>query len=67
MKFRELDVVKTIKVFPEYNLKEGVTGTIVHIFSHPNEAYEVEFSDEAGRTVVMATLLPDDLEIFKEV
>jgi len=38
MKFSELDYVKVLITFPEERISEGEKGTIVHAFTHPNEA-----------------------------
>lgn len=38
-----LDVVVLLVDLPERGLKAGDSGTVVHIFSRPDVAYEVEF------------------------
>ncbi len=44
-----LDVVALTVDLPEYNLRRGQVGTVVEILAEDN-AFEVEFSDRAGRT-----------------
>jgi len=65
MKFKELEVVKTLKDFPEKGIKIGDVGTIVMAFTVPNEAYEVEFVDDDGTTKAMFAILPEDLEQYR--
>jgi len=42
------DVVEVIADIPEYKLYAGMQGTIVA--AHSEDAYEVEFTGEAGET-----------------
>ena len=63
MKFNELEVVKTLKDFPEEGIKTGDVGTIVMVFTNPNEAYEVEFVNSDGTTKAMFAILPEDLAL----
>jgi hypothetical protein len=62
MKFNELDSVRTLKGFPDYNITKGEIGIVVIAFTKPNEAYEVEFDDGTGRPKATFPILPDDLE-----
>lgn len=62
MKFNELDSVRTLKGFPDYNIMKGEIGIVVIAFTEPNEAYEVEFDDGTGRPKATFPILPDDLE-----
>ncbi|SCL30890.1 protein of unknown function [Micromonospora rhizosphaerae] len=55
------DVVELISDVPEENLPAGSIGTIVHIFTAPEQAYEVEFADSEGRTLATVALKPDDV------
>jgi len=55
------DVVELAIELPEEGLAEGRIGTIVHVFEKPNLAYEVEFTDDGGRTVAQLPLTPDQL------
>lgn len=62
MKFNELDMVRTLKEFPEYDIKQGELGVVLIAFTNPNEAYEVEFDDGTGKPKATLTLLPNELE-----
>lgn len=62
MKFNELDAVRTLKKFPDYDIEEGEVGIVVIAFAKPNEAYEVEFDDGTGRPKATFPILPEDLE-----
>jgi hypothetical protein len=64
MSFKELDVVRLATDLPDEGLAAGAVGTVVHIFRTPSTAYEVEFVDEEGETLAMATLAEDALEPF---
>jgi Domain of unknown function (DUF4926) len=57
----QFDVVALTSDLPEEGLTAGAVGTIVEVFHEPNLAYEVEFSDAAGRTLALATLQADQL------
>ena len=61
MKFEELDVVKTLIEFPDKGIEKGEVGTIVHIFSIPNEAYLVEFINKDGSTKAEFPILPENI------
>jgi Domain of unknown function (DUF4926) len=63
MNVRELDVVTLTRDLPEQGLAAGAIGTVVHVFSKPNVAYEVEFADEDGRTKAMVTLTADQFRV----
>ncbi|MEV0810464.1 DUF4926 domain-containing protein [Micromonospora sp. NPDC050200] len=53
------DVVEAVVDLPDHQIRAGAVGTIVHVFEQPNLAYEVEFSDDEGRTIAMTALTPD--------
>ena len=55
------DVVQLAVDLPDEGLTSGAIGTIVDIYSSPNVAYEVEFTDDEGRTVAMLALLPEQI------
>jgi hypothetical protein len=63
MKFEELDSVKTLCDFPEEGIKKGEAGTVVAVFTNPNEAYEIEFCFDTGETKSMFAILPQYLEL----
>jgi hypothetical protein len=53
----ELESVVLVGDLPDYGLRDGDIGTVVHI--HPGGAgYEVEFMMLDGQTVAVASLLP---------
>ena len=53
---KELDSVVLATDLPEYGLKEGDIGTVVHIH-RGGEGYEVEFVALDGETVAVVSLL----------
>lgn len=54
------DVVTLTEDLPAEGLRSGMTGTIVYEHHDP-PAYEVEFTDEDGKTIAMLALRPDQL------
>ncbi|HHR5902345.1 TPA: DUF4926 domain-containing protein [Providencia alcalifaciens] len=56
MKYSLFDVVVLTEDISECNLKSGMVGAIVDIYSEPEEAYEVEFCDGDGQTICMLPL-----------
>ena len=57
------DTVRLLVDLPAEGLAAGATGAVVHVFDRPNLAYEVEFTDEEGRTVAQVPLTSDQLEL----
>ena len=57
-----LDVVALLKDKPEEGLVAGQVGTVVEILD--NNVFEVEFSDEHGKTYAMLSLSADELMIL---
>lgn len=57
---RLLDVVALTVDLPEYNLWRGQVGTVVEILAG-GTAFEVEFSDRAGRTYESLGLRPGQI------
>ncbi len=55
---RILDVVALLSDVPEHALVRGQVGTVVELL---DGAYEVEFSDDEGRTYAELALTPDQL------
>jgi hypothetical protein len=55
------DVVELTVDIPERSLRAGMQGTIVH--KHRDEAYEVEFTNEAGETLDFLALHPEQFII----
>ena len=59
--FNEFEVVEVAKNLPEYKLRSGQVGTVVEIYENPSRAYEVEFCNSEGETLVSVTLADADL------
>lgn len=59
----ELQAVVLNKNLPEYGLVSGQVGVVVHVFSRPDTAYEVEFCNHDGETIAMATLHEEDVRL----
>jgi Domain of unknown function (DUF4926) len=59
--FKEHDAVVLDVDLPANGLKKGTIGTIVHIFTEPRLAYEVEFCDGEGRIVAQLPLPPEQV------
>jgi Domain of unknown function (DUF4926) len=57
-----LDVVALARDIPEHHLVRGQVGTIVEILG--TDSFEVEFSDDAGRTYALAALKSADLIVL---
>jgi len=57
MRFELLDCVELLTNRSGEALRCGQAGTVVDVFTRPNEAYEVEFSNGEGRTIAMLPLL----------
>ncbi|PAD61278.1 DUF4926 domain-containing protein [Bacillus sonorensis] len=64
MKFEQYETVVLIEDDPTEDLKKGEVGTVVMIFTEPEEAYEVEFVDEEGKTKVQKALFPEKLKKY---
>jgi Domain of unknown function (DUF4926) len=58
-----LDVVALTVDLPEYNLWCGQVGTVVELFAD-GAAFEVEFSDRAGRTYESIGLSPEQIMVL---
>jgi hypothetical protein len=61
-KLRLLDTVALLDDLPEHKLKRGEVGTVVEIL--PPDAYEIEFSDDEGRTYAELALRDDQLVLL---
>jgi hypothetical protein len=62
MKIKLLDVVALTEDLPEHGLIQGQVGTVVEDLSP--DAYEVEFSDDQGRTYASAGIRADKLIVL---
>lgn len=58
------DVVRLVVDLPDENLFAGMIGTVIHIFTQPTTAYEIEFCDEDGVTVAQIALTPEQFELI---
>lgn len=55
MTIREHDVVVLTCDLPEYSLRAGDVGSVVHVYAD-RKGYEVEFVTGAGQTLAVETL-----------
>lgn len=58
MKPKINDMVQLMEPLPEMGLSTGSVGVVVAEFSKPEEAYEIEFSNERGETLAQVALRP---------
>jgi Domain of unknown function (DUF4926) len=58
----ELDVVALLEDLPIFGLKRGQVGTVVAEFAP--DVFEVEFSDDEGRTYALETLKAEQLMVL---
>ena len=59
--FSDLEVVSARFGFPDKGIQAGQVGTVVHVFSHPSEAYLVEFATENGEAIATVAAEPQEL------
>jgi hypothetical protein len=59
-------VVRATKDLPEEKVRKGMVGAVFEVFEAPRRAFEVEFTDSEGRTVLLATLTEEDLEVVPD-
>ena len=57
------DVITVLKD-NQQDIKAGESGTVVHIFDACPPVYEIEFTDNEGRTIKTATLKEEDVSIY---
>jgi ribosomal 30S subunit maturation factor RimM len=57
-----LDVIALLEDLPEENLRRGEVGTVVEMLAP--DVYEVEFSDEEGRTYALLPLQRDQIMLL---
>lgn len=60
-KAQELDVVELTEDLPEFGLKKGEMGTVVVAFDNPDEAYDLEFVDESGKSRFAYAVKPNQI------
>lgn len=61
MKFSDRDVVVSLVAFEDGSIAAGTVGTVVHVFTHPSEAYLVEFANGRGETLAIVTATPNQI------
>jgi hypothetical protein len=54
--------VRVTRDIPEQRVTRGMVGAVIMVFDAPKRAYEIEFVDSEGRTVLQSTLTEDSLE-----
>jgi Domain of unknown function (DUF4926) len=57
-----LDVVAVTEDIPERGLRRGQVGTVVEVFAP--DVFEIEFSDDEGRTYLLLPLRADQLMVL---
>ncbi len=62
--FKLFDVIALIEDIPEHHLRRGQVGTIVEIFEG-GKAFEVEFSDQTGRTYESIGIEPSKMMVLQ--
>ena len=55
------DLVSLIADLPAEALAAGAVGAVIHIHDPSEQAYEVEFADDQGRTIAVTSLRPDQV------
>lgn len=48
MGYYQFDIVTLVVDLREENLYRGMKGTVLDVYTHPSEAYELEFFDDKG-------------------
>lgn len=66
MTYKNLEIVALNHDVLEYGLKRGDTGTIVDVYEG-EEAYEVEFMTDEGKTIAVLTLNFADISPKPEI
>ena len=59
-----LQAVRASRAIAEKKITKGMRGTVVVLHEHPVLAYEVEFVEDQGRTLVQAVLSEEELEVL---
>ena len=57
------DVIKVSKNIQD-NIRAGNLGTVVHIFDQNPPVYEIEFTDNEGRTIATVPLKKEDMSLY---
>jgi Domain of unknown function (DUF4926) len=64
MEYKTLDTVVLNRDLPEYGLRKGDLGAVVHVYEL--EGLEVEFVTASGRTEALVSLLASDVRAVGE-
>ena len=62
---REIDTVVLSRDIPDYGLKTGDIGAVVHCY-RGGKAFEVEFITGRGDTIAVITLNKEDVRLMQE-
>ncbi|HEY8454837.1 MAG TPA: DUF4926 domain-containing protein [Actinopolymorphaceae bacterium] len=57
---KHYDLVELVVDLPQENLTKGMVGTVVDVYQDP-PGYEVEFTDDEGRTLGLLGLAPEQV------
>lgn len=63
--FKELDIITLTREISEHGLPKGSRGAIVHCYND-EQAFEVEFVVESGKTLALLTLKKSDIQLAKD-
>jgi hypothetical protein len=64
MTYELFNVITLTQPLATQGLEIGAIGTIVEIYKNPYVAYEVEFCDQYGRTLVQLVLTSDLFQLY---
>jgi hypothetical protein len=58
-------MVRLLEALATASVREGSLGVVVATFLQPEEAYEVEFTDDHGQTIAQVTLRPEQFAVVR--
>ena len=61
MNLSPFDIIFLNENMPELGLVKGQKGVILDVYNSPSLAYEVEFCDKEGKTLLCLALSPEQL------
>ena len=61
MKYKVLDTIVLMTVLPEYKLRKGDLGAVIHVYEP--DGSEVEFVTASGRTEALVTLKANNVRL----
>lgn len=62
MSYSQFDVVTLAVDLLDGNLRRGMKGVVIDVYHQPDEAYEVEFCDDEGKTLALLALTSEQLK-----